>query len=494
METRAGADVPAAGSSVLDVLGEAHRRRASGVVEVRTAGSVRRLTLVSGELYLPADHPLAERLRAREEVPPAELRALVARIAAHLGSWDGPARFVAADPDAAELAGPLPTVALLMESAAGEDTDRLLERLGGDRVRVEEAPAGPGPEARSGRDRAVHLLPPSAAALLARLSRPVALSDLLRQSAAEPARVLADLARLVAAGLARTAEAGPAGRGERPDEQAAETPDPRVPPDVLRRFADRVGSDLSSRPLALDAESHRSRVADVLAHAAGRNAYQLLGVPFDAGDAAIHEAYVRLGRLVHPDHAPRLRLEAGEAALRRLFERATAAYLTLSQRERRRRYDERMAIAHDLRPSAPQRQEEARRMAASYYERAAALVEAEDFHFAVELLKQAVHTHPRPEYYVLLGRVQSRNPRWLRHAADSYRKAMDLGADDSRTSVALGRICEEMGQSEEAKRHYRAALARDPAETEARAGLARLGGEREEKGGLTGLFGRHGGG
>jgi len=482
LETRDGTGgPPAAGKSVQDVLGDAHRQGASGVVEVRAAGSPRRLTLISGELYLPADHPLAERLRSRDGSAPAGLRTLMARIASLLSSWEGPARFVPGAPDTADLAGPLPTVALLMEWAAAEGTDRLLERFGGERVQVEALqPAG----------EAARLLPPSGAALLSRISRPVSLSDLLRQSAAGPAEVLADLARLVAAGLARTSEAGGPEAAGRARPVAAEPPDRSVAPDVLRRFADRVGRDLSSRAMALDAESHRSRVAELLEQAGGWNAYELLGVPFDAGDAAIHEAYVRLSRLVHPDHAPRLGLAGGEA-LHGLFERATAAYLTLSQRERRRRYDERMALAPDLRPSAPQRKDEARKVAASYYERASALVEAEDFHFAVELLKQAVHTHPRPEYYVLLGQVQARNPNWLRHAADSYRKAMDLGADDPRISVALGRICEEMGQAAEAKRHYHAALARDSAETEARAGLARLGGE-ERKGGRPGLFGRRG--
>ena len=501
LETREPAgEAPVAPRSVLDVLGDAHRRGASGVVEVRTDGSPRRLTLVAGELYLPADHPLAERLRSPDGASPPELRGLMARIASLLSSWDGPARFVPGDPDAADLVGPLPTVALLMERAATVGTERLLERFGGERVRVEAvAAAGDRGEAEAEGGEAgtapgvTRLLLPSAAALLARLSRPVALSDLLRQTAAEPAEVFADLARLVAGGLARTAEGGPPGApAVAPGAVGPAGPaDRSVAPDVLRRFADRIGRDLSSRPLALDAASHRSRVAELLERSDRWNAYELLAVPLDAGDAAIHEAFVRLARLVHPDHGPRLGLAGGESPLPRLFERATAAYLTLSQRERRRRYDERMAIVPDLRPTEPQREEEARRMAASYYERASALVEAEDFHFAVELLKQAVQTHARPEYYVLLGQVQARNPKWLRHAADSYRKAMDLGADDPRISVALGRICEEMGQGEEATRHYRAALARDADGTEARAGLARLGGDGTRPGnGLTGLFGR----
>jgi len=68
----------------------------------------------------------------------------------------------------------------------------------------------------------------------------------------------------------------------------------------------------------------------------------------------------------------------------------------------------------------------------------------------------------------------------VRHALDSYRKAMELGADDPRISLALGRLCEEMENFEEARRHYAAALARNPAEPDARAGLARLASRQEE--------------
>jgi cytochrome c-type biogenesis protein CcmH/NrfG len=51
---------------------------------------------------------------------------------------------------------------------------------------------------------------------------------------------------------------------------------------------------------------------------------------------------------------------------------------------------------------------------------------------------------------------------------------MELGAEDPRISVALGRLCEEMEQFDEARRHYESALARNPAEPDARGGLARL--------------------
>lgn len=475
----------AAGPSVRQLVERVHRERRSGVVEVALGEGVRRLVLREGELFLPADHPLAGALepllplwppRPENAAAAPQVRGLMARIAFLVGSWQGDARFLDGEGGGGRLVGPLPTRMLLMEWAAARPTADLAAALGGDDAVL--AAVDPADEATA---LAARLLDPHASVLLSRLGRPTALADLVRQAGGARARVLADLSRLRASGLVACREA------------AAESAQPplgrAVAPDLLRRYAERVGRELEARPLALDAVAHRSRLADLLARSAGANAYELLGVAREATVAEVHAAYERLARLAHPSHAAGLGLAAGERPLWLLFEQATAAYLTLSQPERRRRYDAEVGAASA--PAAPPRGDEARQLARSYYERAEALIEAEDFHFAIELLKQAVSSHPRPEYYVLLGRAQAKNPNWLRHAVDSYRRALDLGADDSRVAVALGRLCEEMEQLDEAERHYRAALGHDPQDADARAGLARLtGGGEARPGRLGGLFGR----
>jgi len=472
-------------ASLIDLVGRIHAERLSGVLEVMLDRARRRLVFVDGELCLPSDHPLAATLTpvladlaADGDSGPrhggaAEVRALMTRIAFLLASWSrrGEMRFIPRDPSDQDLVGPLPTVLILMEWAAAGDPETLLERLGGASAEVLAEP-----QRTASAAQAAHLLDPHAAVLLSRLLRATTLDDLLRQSAASRARVLSDLARLHAAGLVRCLADGEEAPRHEPSTGVALPP---VAPDVVRHFADRVGRELAVRPLTLDADSHRSRLADLLSRAAGLTAYELLGLDGASTDGEIHEAYQRLARLTHPSHGSRLDLAGGDRPLWHLFEQVSAAYLTLSQPERRRRYDERLAGLAAKGAPKPRADEE-RNLARSYYERAEALVDAEDFHFAVELLKQAVHTHPRPEYYVLLGRVQAKNPNWLRHALDSYRKAMELGADDPRISLALGRLCEEMENFEEARRHYAAALARNPAEPDARAGLARLASRQEE--------------
>ena len=455
--------------SLCDLVLRIYRGQLSGIVEVAVTEGRRRLHFVDGDLYFTSDNPLAKAvapLLARQQG--AELRAFMARVAFLFAAWsdDGGAGFIPAESDVADLIGPLPTVMLVMEWAAADDELGLLAALGGEEARVEAAP-----RREAGAAAAARLLDPHAATLLARLSRPGTIADLLRQSASSRARLVADLARLHAAGLVHVASSKPPPASGRPPTGVAPPP---VAPDVLQRFAERVGRDLASRPLVLDADSHRSRLADLLARSGGQTGYELLAVGSSASEAEVHEAYQRLARLAHPHHAARLELAGGDRPLWLLFEQATAAYLALSQPERRRRYDERLAGMPRSAAGRPPSGEERRNLARSYYERAEALIDAEDFHFAIELLKQAVHTHPRPEYYVLLGRAQAKNPNWLRHAFDSYRKAMELGAEDPRISVALGRLCEEMEQFDEARRHYESALARNPAEPDARGGLARL--------------------
>ena len=68
------------------------------------------------------------------------------------------------------------------------------------------------------------------------------------------------------------------------------------------------------------------------------------------------------------------------------------------------------------------------------------LAEAEEFHFAIELLQQAVRAEAKPEYFALLGKLQAKNPRWLRAASESLRRAMELGSRDPELAAALDEV------------------------------------------------------
>jgi curved DNA-binding protein CbpA len=224
-------------------------------------------------------------------------------------------------------------------------------------------------------------------------------------------------------------------------------PNDRPSDEELRLFLERIARRLAEQPVGLDAPAHREKVAALLRKSGEASFYQMLGLQPTASALEVHEAYERTARLLHPSHARHLDLEGRQAVLEVLFERVTQAYLTLSQPDRRKRYDSELgpeAWAAAITPAGSQRQEEARDVARRYFERAVELTVTDDYYFAVELAQQAVRLDPRPEYHALLGRLQAKNHRWLRSASENLQTALDLGSKDAELPVILDRVREQL--------------------------------------------------
>lgn len=212
--------------------------------------------------------------------------------------------------------------------------------------------------------------------------------------------------------------------------------------DELAQFSRRIARSLADHPFDGDSEVHRGEIARLIHAVGSATFYELLDLPPTASEDEIHDGYERLARAVHPTHAPALGLAGREGVLDLLFERATAAYLTLNHPERRRRYDREVDIGGPAQPSGAVRVEEIRRLARQFYERATGLAGAGDYHFAVELLRQAVRTDPQPEYFAALGRALAQNPNWLGAAEENLQRAVELGHRDVETVGALKQVRE----------------------------------------------------
>jgi tetratricopeptide (TPR) repeat protein len=248
---------------------------------------------------------------------------------------------------------------------------------------------------------------------------------------------------------------------------------------IVARIGERIASSLEARPLELSAEQYRSRIQDCLGSYGGLDFYELFGVPANAATERIQAAYEDLARLVHPSNAARYGVAGVEGPLRAVFERATRAYATLMDGERRREYNERQLVELPVaKPTGARREAELREVARAQFERALAYAAGHDYHNAVQLLEQAVKSDPRPEYWATLASCQARNPSWRLRAMQSYRQAIQLAPDDANVRFALGRLYEENGEPDRARAQYTAALRANRDHLEAAHRLDHLEAER----------------
>lgn len=459
------------------------RRRATGRLEVHLAGERRTIYFKNGDLFLAATslpgRQIAAFLAGDEETPGATTREAASRFAAVALGWQaGKVRF---DPTAGEpaegLVGPLPGGVFLVAATSAEapGESELLAQLGGERARWKAA-ADLRPE-----------IPLD--------FRELQLLDALRE--ARPLRELWGLveggrpaALLMLAALAAADLIEPAASGA----ETASATEQGGPSDAatLDRLAERVAMDLARRPLEMPLEQHRQEVADFLQRFAGLDHYELLGLAPGAEPGEVQQRYEAVARLVHPLHAAALDLGGREAALRLLLDRATEAYLVLSDPDRRRIYDLQAGVAArgpGESASPAQRAAERCKLAQHSFVRAMRYAEASEFHFAVELLRMAVSCDPsRSQYFRELARVQLRNPRWLRQAIDNLRRAVELAPRDIDSRLALAQACEKVGDLVGARVQYHTALRIAPQNAEAQAGIERLEGPRRRAGSLLERF------
>ncbi len=311
---------------------------------------------------------------------------------------------------------------------------------------------------------------------------PIELGVILAHLGVSRPQVLRRIVRLHAIGLITQVTAQQAKTG-------AQTSDDLISEGVLHRFRERINKDLEGKPVALEIEDHRQRLAELLATLGEKNFYELLELRPDAAPEDIHASYEALARLVHPRHCVLLSLQGKEPALELLFERATQAYLTLSDPKRRSAYERKMEI-NPLDDQDIDKEQRNRELAREYFQLARRLVDTQQYHSAFQLLSDAARRDPRPEYYALLAQVQSKNPNWMRQAVESYRRAHELAPRNAEVLLGLALICEQADWKAEAKEHFEGVLVLVPGHPAAEDGLARLQAQNPEEGARPSFWNR----
>lgn len=465
------------------VVRELYLERRSAMIELRHTTGVDSFFFRDGELFIDRDHIAAARVAPLlGRVGPGErpasqpkLRAEVEWMAREVTTHHDPqAKLVEKPSGAVEVVGPLPTLCFLMELAVhGCDEKTLVHRLGGPGVRLRNSDQSPALDQ-------LPALEPDMAEVMASLESPCTAAELARGGAGALARLRA-AAKLWAIGLVRGDTSDEGGSAEQ-----------LVSPRILASFSERIASRLENEPVELVAEEHRNRVAELLAKLGELDFYQLLGLEPGVGSQEISAAYNEVASVVHPSHARRLGLEGREEAMKVLFERATEAYLVLSDPRRRASYHTMSGITIELEVDNLKRQQEKRELARQNYLRAARCLDMMEYSTAIDLLKEAVRMDPQAEYFSRLGVAQSKNPNWLPQAVGNFERAVELSPDDAGIRVAFAKTLESCDRVEEARREYGRALELMPDNPSAREALERLGGtvSPQATGNFRSLFNR----
>ncbi|MGE0639089.1 MAG: DUF4388 domain-containing protein [Thermoanaerobaculia bacterium] len=464
---------------ILDVVRSIHVAGGSGTLEIDAAGQKRRLFFRSGQLFLAASHPLArklgnlvERLRVQEDgkanvVPTVEqtearkqVLEIVQRMAQVVADWrEGSYSFDGSESALpAELVGPLPTSRLVMEGATiGLTESALVDRLGGPAARLVSVRPREGTDALG--------WTPEELFLAERLSQPMTVEAILSESPVSRLETLVRLVQLKAALRVRIfgrSDSGSRATGSLESEMA-------------KKLYERFERDVREVPLKLPVDAYRARIADLLGRLGGMNAYELLGIEASASSEVVQAKYEELARLSHPVNEKNYGLEGLSQVLEMLFERATQSFLTLSEPERRRRYNEAQEI--EIRGSTvtgAQRDVERTALARQHYEQGLSLAARGDFHFAIELLQLAVKVDRKAEYLLALARLQAKNPNWAKRAIETCRAALEIDPHSADARFQLGELYEQGADFGRARAQYTAAVRENPNHLQALAKLREL--------------------
>ncbi|MBI3449211.1 MAG: DnaJ domain-containing protein [Acidobacteria bacterium] len=248
--------------------------------------------------------------------------------------------------------------------------------------------------------------------------------------------------------------------------------------------AARAGAD------GLSIEEERAELQARIEACAGVDHYAVLDVEKSADEAAIRRAYYKLAKRFHPDKHRRAEIEDLLPGVEAMFAMTTGAYNTLTDAVARAEYD-REIQANAGAPKAPDA--DLPTQARESYSRARKHLEAEELFDALRLLETATQLDPtKADYWLYLGVVQTKNPKWRKKAEESFLQAIALNQGMAAAYLNLARLYKGGGLMKRSHEVYEKLLAWDPENGEAlvelgRKAPAKKAGNKSEK---KSFFGR----
>jgi curved DNA-binding protein CbpA len=210
-----------------------------------------------------------------------------------------------------------------------------------------------------------------------------------------------------------------------------------------------------------------------------RTHFQVLGIPRNATEAQVREAYFRLAKRFHPDVHHDAALSDLRDRLEEIFARLGEAYETLRSPRIRASYERELARQEGAgAPAVPPDPAREREAAAEAIERGRESLARERHWEAIQLFESAIPRAEgalRQEARVLLARAYAKNPGWVKQGEELLLAVLREQPDNLDALLQLGRIYRAQGLRSRALNTLRRVIELDPAQDEARSLIASLG-------------------
>jgi DnaJ-domain-containing protein 1 len=204
-----------------------------------------------------------------------------------------------------------------------------------------------------------------------------------------------------------------------------------------------------------------------------RTHFDVLGVPRDATEAQVREAYFRLAKRFHPDVHHDAALSDLRDKLEELFTRLGEAYEVLCSPRIRASYERELARQEGAEAGLTVTADPApgREAAAEAIERGRESLAQERYWEAIRLFESAIPRAEgdlRQQARILLARAYAKNPGWVKQGEELLLAVLREEADNLDALLQLGRIYKGQGLRSRALSTLRRVLELEPAHAEAR--------------------------
>jgi tetratricopeptide (TPR) repeat protein len=249
-----------------------------------------------------------------------------------------------------------------------------------------------------------------------------------------------------------------------------------VPEGLLLLNVEIAGSSPPPR-IAEQYEAQRDLIRRTYRRLDWASLYEVLGIERDAPAESIPKAIHERARMFHPDHHLKPHLGDDRDALEALFARVLEAESVFRSPEGRLQYDRTLQVHGDTvsLPGSEPTVEVQKEIARKNYLRGKVLYDEEDYHPAYEMVRQAVEFDPdQKEYWVLLSRIQRKNPKWVKQATETMRRAVKKMPESVDLWWELAEACATERNQPERVKALKEVMRLDPVNRRAQQALAEL--------------------